>query len=528
MVVPQRVIGILLAGLLSSTACVSSSRASVPGSAPVSVTDRAATSAPAIVPMGAGGYEVFYRGWDGSLFSRTVVNGFWSTATPLGGRIVGPPAAAVIGSDVVLVVRSPYNGLRVRIRTAGNWSGWYGLGKTVTAAPAVTAWRNGRVDVFARGPDDLLYTRTLNRTTATTSWQRLSTTGVATGPAAVATGLGKLTVLVTGVGGSVLRRTLDGGAWSNWNSLGGVTYNAPAVAAVPGTTTVLALMRGTNGQLYSQRLPGRGWRAQGGHLIDAPAVAAGAGAEDLVVVRGWYTGYQSRTYRNDVWSSYRLAWRPTAAPAPPPSLLGIDVTRIPTAHKIIALTFDAGANADGLASIRRTLQLKNAAATFFLTGAWTRLFPALASEVALSGFTIGNHSDNHPPFPQLSDAQVTGEVRTAQTAILRGTGVDPSPLFRFPYGDVNARVLKDVNQLGYIAVRWTIDTLGWEGTSGGMTVQRVIERVVTGATSGAIVLMHVGSNPDDHTTLDAQALPTIIDRLVALGYQLVSLSALTG
>lgn len=41
--------------------------------------------------------------------------------------------------------------------------------------------------------------------------------------------------------------------------------------------------------------------------------------------------------------------------------------------------------------------------------------------------------------------------------------------------------------------------------------------------AGAIVLMHVGSNPDDGTTFDANALPRIIDELRAQGYTLVTL-----
>jgi hypothetical protein len=38
--------------------------------------------------------------------------------------------------------------------------------------------------------------------------------------------------------------------------------------------------------------------------------------------------------------------------------------------------------------------------------------------------------------------------------------------------------------------------------------------------------MHVGSNPDDHSTLDAAALPTIIASLRANGYTFVTLDAL--
>jgi peptidoglycan/xylan/chitin deacetylase (PgdA/CDA1 family) len=525
-----RSIGLVVASLLTLTACGSPPGAPAPLAGRAIATavpgaSRAATSAPAVVARPGGGYEVFYRGWNGTVFDRTLVDGTWSTPTALDGTVVGAPAAASIGADVVLVVRGPYNGLNLRIRTGGHWSAWRSLGRTVTAPPAVTASSDGRVDVFVRGQDDRLYTRTLKRATPTTSWRALSAGPVATGPAATATGAGRITVLVTGGDHSVLRRTLTGGVWSGWSSLGGRTYFAPAVASVPGTSRVLGVVRGTGDQLWSRELPGGAWTARGGLLIDAPAAGARAD-ENLVVVRDRTDRYQSRTVRNGTWAGFRTAWAPAPRPNPPASLLGTDWTRIPTRNKVVALTFDGGANADGFASIRATLQRKNVRATFFLTGDWVRTFPALAAEVAISGFAVGNHSNTHPHFPALTDARVASEVRTAEAAVLRSSGVDPRPLFRFPYGDVNARVLGDVNRLGYVAVRWTIDSLGWKGTSGGMTVQRVIDRVVGGVEPGAIVLMHTGSNPDDHTTLDARALPTIIDRLRAQGYRFVTLHAL--
>ena len=40
--------------------------------------------------------------------------------------------------------------------------------------------------------------------------------------------------------------------------------------------------------------------------------------------------------------------------------------------------------------------------------------------------------------------------------------------------------------------------------------------------------MHLSSNPDDGTTLDAAALPAIIDGLRARGYSFVTLQALSG
>jgi peptidoglycan/xylan/chitin deacetylase (PgdA/CDA1 family) len=213
----------------------------------------------------------------------------------------------------------------------------------------------------------------------------------------------------------------------------------------------------------------------------------------------------------------------------PASLLGKDLEAIPTTQKIVALTFDAGANADGLSSILSTLSARHVPATFFLTGQWAAGYPSSVRTLVAGGYRLGNHTDSHPHLTTLSDAAISGQLTTARSKILAAGGTEPRPLFRFPYGDRNARTISLVNQAGYAAVRWTVDSLGWEGTSAGQSTTAVANRVVAAARPGEIVLMHVGSNPDDHTTLDTAALPSVIDRLRALGYGFVTLdTALTG
>jgi peptidoglycan/xylan/chitin deacetylase (PgdA/CDA1 family) len=218
----------------------------------------------------------------------------------------------------------------------------------------------------------------------------------------------------------------------------------------------------------------------------------------------------------------------TAAPTKsiPPSLVGHVVSRIPTSRRVVALTFDAGANGDGVGSILSTLAKEKVAATFYLTGNFVNIFPALAVRMSAAG-RLGNHTTSHPHLPTLTEAQVRTEVTSAQTTILRVTGEDPRPLFRFPFGDSSPRELHLVNDLGYVAVGWTIDTLGWQGTSGGRSADSVVQRVLAAATPGEIVLMHVGSNPTDHSTLDADALPRVISGLRAAGYGFVTLDALS-
>jgi peptidoglycan/xylan/chitin deacetylase (PgdA/CDA1 family) len=217
-----------------------------------------------------------------------------------------------------------------------------------------------------------------------------------------------------------------------------------------------------------------------------------------------------------------------APPVPPlpASLVGRDIERLPTTSKVVALTFDAGSSADGLAAILQTLGLEHVPATFFLTGTFARQFAAQSAGIAAAGHRLGNHSASHPHFTTLPDGQVATELQTAERDILAATGDAARPLFRFPYGDRDARTIRLVNEAGYLPIRWTVDSLGWQGTSGGMTAATVTTRVLDAVRPGAIVLMHVGANPDDHTTLDAAALPAVIAGMRAAGYGFVTLDAL--
>jgi peptidoglycan/xylan/chitin deacetylase (PgdA/CDA1 family) len=213
----------------------------------------------------------------------------------------------------------------------------------------------------------------------------------------------------------------------------------------------------------------------------------------------------------------------SAGPYLSPALTATEWTRLPTGDRVVALTFDAGANADGVPSILATLRQYGVPATFFLTGQWAQSFPDSAAQIAASpDDAVGNHTYDHPDLTTLTDAQVRAEVAQAQSAIASTTGRDTYPLFRFPFGARDARTIAIVNSMGYGSVRWTVDTLGWEGTTGGQSVGSVVDRVMNAAAAGEIVLMHVGSAPDG-STLDASALPTVIERLQASGFGFVNL-----
>jgi peptidoglycan/xylan/chitin deacetylase (PgdA/CDA1 family) len=165
-------------------------------------------------------------------------------------------------------------------------------------------------------------------------------------------------------------------------------------------------------------------------------------------------------------------------------------------------------------------------ATFFLTGGFARSYAQVAQRIASAGHRIGNHSDRHPEYPSLTNEQIRADLARAEDAIRSATGREAKPLFRFPFGARTPADIAVVNKAGYVPVRWTVDTLGWKGTSGGATAASVHQRVVDTARPGQIVLMHVGANPDDGSTLDADALPRVISTFRAAGYDFVTLDEL--
>jgi peptidoglycan/xylan/chitin deacetylase (PgdA/CDA1 family) len=272
-----------------------------------------------------------------------------------------------------------------------------------------------------------------------------------------------------------------------------------------------------------------------GALGDLPVVGDwnGNGATDVGVVRGrtWYLrnsasgGVATSSFAYGTCGDGMFSTGSARVfPGVPPSLRGTEWTRLPTSQPVVALTFDAGGDANGLASILATLARTGTPATFFLTGAWTQANPTAARQIAAT-YPLGNHSVNHPDFTTLSSAAITAQVVGADQTVRTVTGKDTRPWFRFPFGARDARTIAAVNCLGYGSVRWTVDTLGWQGTSGGQSAATVLNRVLAGLTPGEIVLMHVGSNPDDGSTLDAAALPQIISELRARGYGFTTLDA---
>jgi peptidoglycan-N-acetylglucosamine deacetylase len=197
----------------------------------------------------------------------------------------------------------------------------------------------------------------------------------------------------------------------------------------------------------------------------------------------------------------------------------------------MALTLDMGGRVGDALAIVQWLVEHHQPATIFMTGqmAETTVTEAGRQVLELAAthrdlFVVGNHSDTHPDFRTLTAAQISTQLRDAESAIGRTYPYTLRPWFRPPYGGVDARVLAAVGAAGYgRTITWDIDTIDWRPFSqGGPTAAQIVAKVAANVRGGSIVLMHLGG----YETLDA--LPGVVAAIEAAGLRPVTLPVLLG
>jgi len=187
----------------------------------------------------------------------------------------------------------------------------------------------------------------------------------------------------------------------------------------------------------------------------------------------------------------------------------------------IALTFDAGANAECFDDLIAALESAHVHSTFFITGNFAQRHESCAKAITKHGHELGNHTWNHADLTKQSDADVREEITRAEMLLTEISGQSPRPRLRAPFGERNERVLRIAANLGYRSIYWTIDSL--DSLEPRKTPEFLIDSI-TGKSDaeldGAIILMHVGEKST------AEALPAIIANLQGRGFRLVTVSNL--
>jgi cellulose synthase/poly-beta-1,6-N-acetylglucosamine synthase-like glycosyltransferase/peptidoglycan/xylan/chitin deacetylase (PgdA/CDA1 family)/spore germination protein YaaH len=218
-------------------------------------------------------------------------------------------------------------------------------------------------------------------------------------------------------------------------------------------------------------------------------------------------------------------------------------TKLPTGYVIhqfgaagkrkIALTFDDGPSGEWTPQILDILKEKHVHATFFDIGSNAESYPGLVQREIAEGNVVGNHTFTHPNMADVSPEGVTLELNATQRLFQALTG-RTLRLWRPPYlGDAEptdndeiAPVLQ-AQDMGYIAVGEHIDPVDWERPGVKAIVDRVFDILNQGPKNipKNILLLHDAGGDRSQTVA---ALPILIDKLRAHGYQLVTVADLAG
>jgi cellulose synthase/poly-beta-1,6-N-acetylglucosamine synthase-like glycosyltransferase/peptidoglycan/xylan/chitin deacetylase (PgdA/CDA1 family)/spore germination protein YaaH len=215
------------------------------------------------------------------------------------------------------------------------------------------------------------------------------------------------------------------------------------------------------------------------------------------------------------------------------------ITRYGAVDHKLALTFDDGPDPNITPKILDVLKQERAPATFFCIGLNSEERPDLIRRMIAEGHEIGNHTFTHPNIADISATQLRLELSATQRLFESVIG-RRSMLFRPPYAedsepDTTSEVapLEDVTAKGYLTIGMQIDPKDWERPPADQIVDETIKQAAGYIDKdgkrippkGNIILLH-DSGGDRSQTI--KALPILIDKLRAQGFEFVTVSALMG
>ena len=189
----------------------------------------------------------------------------------------------------------------------------------------------------------------------------------------------------------------------------------------------------------------------------------------------------------------------------------LPIYSVGTDEKKVAISFDAAWGNDDTEKLISILRQYKVPATFFVVGGWVDKYPQSVKQLSDAGHSIQNHSNTHPYMTKISTEQIINELKICNEKIAKITGKTPT-LHRFPYGDYNNKTVSAVESIDMFPIQWDVDSKDWMESA---TVDTIINNVLSKVKNGSIILFH---NDAKYTP---DALPTILERLIAQGYTFV-------
>jgi peptidoglycan/xylan/chitin deacetylase (PgdA/CDA1 family) len=183
----------------------------------------------------------------------------------------------------------------------------------------------------------------------------------------------------------------------------------------------------------------------------------------------------------------------------------------------VALTFDDGPHPDSTPALLAMLKQYHVKATFFVVGMRAEQYPELIKAEAADGHCIANHTYHHDKLTDLGPVNLAMEIRACSDVIKKITGKAPV-FFRPPGGSFDAQVTDAAQRQGLTTVLWTVNPGDFHRPG----IATVEARALHDIGNGTIILFH------DGVADTVAALPSIITKLRAQGYEFVTIEEMVG
>lgn len=200
------------------------------------------------------------------------------------------------------------------------------------------------------------------------------------------------------------------------------------------------------------------------------------------------------------------------------------VRRGPRGQKLVHLSFDDGPDPRYTPRVLQVLADYRLPASFFVVGCKVEHQPGLTRRIVAEGHEVGSHTYEHRHAYGLGWAKSNTAIVTNAKVLCKVLG-RPITWFRPPWGAMNLFEWIAVKKTALRPLLWTSNAKDWLVKSSPRMIQ---ERLLKRVKPGAILLLHDSGGQPGAPEQMLQALPGIIEKLRAAGYQFVSLQEIAG